>query len=86
MSDQLIDFIHIVDAKLTRIEVELKGVRKDIRYDGRRLTKLEDAVEPLERDLFRFKVVGGFVVSLGVVLIGAIGWLIKILVDLKVIS
>lgn len=80
---KLFDFVNIVDAQLRKIAVEIKEVRKDLRYHIKRTDLMEAVVEDLEKDITKFKMMLGAVLGVGVALGGVILWLIQVIGGLR---
>jgi len=88
---KLVDVVQIIDAKLSRIEGDMKVVKKDLKYHIHRTNKLEahinniedTTIKPLQNDLLKFKIILGMVCTIGIGLAGLLGWLINILLNMK---
>lgn len=79
ITEKIFDCVQINEARMNNVQIELKGIRKDLAHHIKRTDQLEKVVVPLEKDIWRFKIIGAMIVTLGTGLIALIGWLINIL-------
>lgn len=78
--------MHIMDTKMSRIEVDMRDVKKDLRFHIKRTEQNEQHInnietnmlQPLQKDILKFKIIGSMIATTSITICGFIGWLINI--------